>query len=246
MVAGTLAYGRVAAFRPILEHVFSVADQSGGPAQWARNFDPERDSEALLPLIYRWNRGIDWVLLISGLRELYQRVDSLEVLLQGTELPDALDHLVSKIQDAVVRQSSRCGVRATSFRELPRGLRYFLPRPSGGSATKRWWMILRWLVRRPTHGVDLGIWQSRTPSELIIPLDTHVLRISRFLGLTARKDGSLRTAREVTTSLTQYDSQDPVRFDFALAHLGISGGCRGHRVDAVCAACPLDQVCRAV
>ncbi|MEM6929588.1 MAG: DUF2400 family protein, partial [Myxococcota bacterium] len=144
-------------------------------------------------------------------------------------------------RDAVVEAAPDAGVTARTFSDLPRGLRMFLPRPSDGSATKRWWMILRWLVRRP-DGVDRGLWTSRAPSELVIPLDTHVLRIARYVGLTARKDGSLRTALEITAGLRAIDPDDPVRFDFALAHLGISGGCKG-RPDPVCRPCPLRGLC---
>lgn len=247
VLAGTLAYGRVAAFRPVLEALFSQADTAGGPRAWVSGFEPQRDGPALHPLFYRWNRGVDWVLLLEGMRRLYRRVDSLESLLDADEtLPNALDGMITALRDEVVASAPGCGVDASSYGDLPRGLRYLLPRPRDGSATKRWWMILRWLVRRPTQGIDLGIWRSRSPSELVIPLDTHVLRISRFLGLTERKVGSLRAAMQVTDRLRELDPEDPVRFDFAIAHLGISGACRGHRHPEVCPSCPLDLICRAV
>ena len=246
ILSGTLAYGRVAAFRPVLESLFAIAEVSGGPAAWVRSFDPALHASPLLPLFYRWNRGVDWVLLLTGLRRLYERVRSLEALLPADRpLHEALDGLIVHIRHAVLAEAHRCGVPATGFGDLPRGLRYLLPRPADGSATKRWWMILRWLVRRPTAGIDLGLWRSRAPGELVVPLDTHVLRISRFVGLTSRKDGSLRTALEITDGLRRFDADDPVRFDFALAHLGISGGCRGRRDPEVCPSCPLDPVCRA-
>jgi uncharacterized protein (TIGR02757 family) len=84
-----------------------------------------------------------------------------------------------------------------------------------------------------------------SPSALLIPLDTHIHRLSLFLGLTARKDGSWRTAREITDTLALLDPVDPVRFDFALAHLGMSRACLGGRDPVVCPACPLDDVCGA-
>lgn len=236
IVAGTLAYGRVAAFGPVLDHLFGLADAVGGPRAWVDRFDPE----TLRPIVYRWNRGIDWILLLGGLRRLYAEVESLERRLGPGAMPEALDGLVGAIRDAVVAESAGAGVSVAGFSELPRGLRMFLPRPADGSATKRWWMILRWLVRR--DGVDRGLWTSRSPAELVIPLDTHVLRIARYVGLTERKDGSLRTALEITEALRRIDPEDPVRFDFALAHLGISGGCRG-RPDPVCRECALRGVC---
>ena len=236
VLAGTMAYGRVAAFRPVLERLFTLADAHGGPRAWVDGFDREVHAAAVLPLVYRWNRGIDWVLLLMALRASLRRVDTLEALLPpGLPLPEALDALVVSLRDEVVAAAG----------ELPRGVRALLPRPADGSATKRWWMVMRWMIRRPTHGIDLGIWRSRTPAELVVPLDTHVLRLSRFLGLTRRKDGSLRTALEVTAGLRHLDPEDPVRFDFALAHLGISGGCKGHRDARVCPGCPLHPVCLA-
>ncbi|MBX2800966.1 MAG: TIGR02757 family protein [Myxococcales bacterium] len=251
VVAGTLAYGRVAAFRVVLDQIFALADEEGGPRRWVDAFDPEVHGKPLRPLVYRWNRGVDWVLLIAGLSQLYRGSDSLEELLPSADRStddtvEALNILVTSIRDAVVGVADACGVQVGTFAELPRGLRTLLPRPAEGSATKRWWMILRWLVRRPTYGIDLGLWQTRDPAHLVVPLDTHVLRVSRFLGMTGRNDGSLRTALEVTAALRAIDPRDPVRFDFAMAHLGISGQCRGRRHRPICATCPLDPVCTAV
>jgi endonuclease III len=78
-----------------------------------------------------------------------------------------------------------------------------------------------------------------------MPIDTHVFRVARFVGLTERRTADWRTAVEVTEGLRRFDAADPVRFDFALAHLGISGACRGFRDAEVCPGCPLDAVCRA-
>ena len=104
-------------------------------------------------------------------------------------------------------------------------------------------MLMRWMVRRESP--DLGCWSHLDPADLVIPLDTHVSRISRFLGLTQRSDASWRTAEEVTTALRAFSPDDPVRYDFALAHLGISEGCLGYREVKVCSACPLEAVCTA-
>ncbi|MEQ1501758.1 MAG: TIGR02757 family protein [Myxococcota bacterium] len=244
VLAASLAYGRVAAFRPVLDRLVELADAAGGPRAWVDAFEPEVHGPPLRPLYYRWNRGVDWILLLSALNRLYREAPSLEHHLRGDTLPDALDALIGAIRGAAVAAAPGCGVRAATFDALPRGFRTLVPRPADGSATKRWWMFLRWMIR-PADGVDLGLWTRWHPRTLVIPLDTHVLRISRFVGLTRRTDGSLRTAIEVTDALRQLDPDDPVRFDFALAHLGISGACRGHRDPSVCPGCPLDPVCTA-
>ncbi len=144
-----------------------------------------------------------------------------------------------------IRQATEV-VSGVPFAEQPRGLRYLLPSPDGGSACKRWNLFLRWMVRPPREGVDLGIWTTWSPAGLVMPLDVHVHRVSRFLGLTTRNDTSWRTAEAITDALRRLDPEDPVRFDFALAHLGISGDCRGHHDPEVCASCPLEPVCTAL
>lgn len=93
-----------------------------------------------------------------------------------------------------------------------------------------------------TERPDLGLWPIE-PQSLIIPLDTHVHRIARMVGLTRRTDGSWRTAAEITSNLKRIDPDDPVRFDFVLAHLGIDGRCKGKKVDAICKECMLVPVC---
>jgi hypothetical protein len=91
-----------------------------------------------------------------------------------------------------------------------------------GSACKRLNLLLRWMVRRD-DGLDLGLWSEVSPSGLVIPLDTHSSRVARGLGLTQRATMDWRAAEEVTRSLRKYDPDDPVRYDFALCHVSMSG-----------------------
>ncbi len=123
-----------------------------------------------------------------------------------------------------------------------RGTRYFLSSTRGAGAAKRLMMFARWMVR--ASDLDLGLWSSARPDQLLIPLDTHVARISRFIGLTERKGAGMRTVIEITERLRQVDPDDPVRFDFALSHLGILGDCPTRRDPACCATCPLLAACR--
>ncbi|HEX9011610.1 MAG TPA: DUF2400 family protein, partial [Holophagaceae bacterium] len=92
---------------------------------------------------------------------------------------------------------------------------------------------------------DLGLWTRYPKDQLVIPLDTHVARVSRFIGLSARATPDGRMAREITEALRHLDPVDPLRYDFALSHLGILGDCPGVRRKATCAACPLYGICRA-
>ncbi len=248
VLASSLAYGRVAGFWPTLTALFDAADARGGPRAWVDGFDVSRDAEPLWPLVHRWNRGRDLVLLVLGLQHVLRSGGSLGqhlVVTGPADLLPGLTRLIETLRQACVAQAWQVELPAMSFADLPRGARYLLPSPRSGSACKRWNMALRWLVRPDREGIDLGLWTHVPPSALMIPLDTHVHRLSLFLGLTTRKDGSWRTAREITDTLACLDPVDPVRFDFALAHLGMSRACLGGRHESVCPACALDPVCRA-
>ena len=87
--------------------------------------------------------------------------------------------------------------------------------PKKGSACKRLHMALRWLVRNDGI-VDLGIWKRLNPKDLMIPLDVHVARVSRDLGLIDRKSNDRQTVEMLTSRLRDFDAKDPVKYDFAL------------------------------
>ncbi len=120
--------------------------------------------------------------------------------------------------------------------------KHLLPDPSGSSASKRLMLFLRWVVR--SGGVDLGLTQVIPASALVIPVDVHIGRIARNLGLTTRTDASWRTAVEITASLRRLDPHDPVQYDFTLCHKGIDGPCPDEPAPGDCAACVFKPVCR--
>ncbi|MFZ5476384.1 MAG: TIGR02757 family protein [Myxococcota bacterium] len=227
LLAAQLAYGRVDLFGPVIARVLALADARGGPGNFCATFG-ERDAASLAGVVYRWNRGEDFALLFRTLRTAWERHGSLGALFAPGPAKESLAGAIEAL-------------KACAPDETTRGFRTWLASPADGSACKRWLMLMRWMVRR--DDVDLGLWAHLSPRDLVIPLDTHVMRLSRFCGLTARNDAGWRTAEEVTAALRALDPGDPVRFDFALAHLGISGACRGFRDPEVCPACPLEAVC---
>jgi uncharacterized protein (TIGR02757 family) len=108
-------------------------------------------------------------------------------------------------------------------------------------------MFLRWMVR--DDGVDLGLWKGIRPADLLFPMDVHVFRISGLLGLLPDQSATRKTPAPrmrdsvvLTKALAELDPEDPVRYDFAISHLGISGMCRGAGGQS-CRACPLHDVC---
>ncbi|MEO8218699.1 MAG: TIGR02757 family protein [Acidobacteriota bacterium] len=123
-----------------------------------------------------------------------------------------------------------------------RALHYLLSAPDDGSACKRMNLFLRWMVRRTSP--DLGLWEFVNPSQLIIPLDTHVHRITTFLGLNDRRTPDWKAAVAVTKRLARFDRSDPVRYDFAICRLGILDLCSRQRRKENCDVCLLRDVCR--
>jgi uncharacterized protein (TIGR02757 family) len=239
LISAALAFGRVTGFGAVLEAVFERADRLGGPASFAALPLHSLTSE-LGTLQHRWTRGPDiaaFTAAVGAAAAEQPLAELFEVRPDETDVGPALNRAVDTLRAHALRLLS-----VPEYAGLPRGLKHLLSKPAGGSACKRWCMFLRWMCR--TDGVDHGIWPV-PPALLVIPLDTHVLRTARFVGLTARTDGSWRTAMDVTVCLRALCPSDPTRYDFALAHLGISGACKGHRHPPVCQGCALDPICTA-
>jgi uncharacterized protein (TIGR02757 family) len=93
--------------------------------------------------------------------------------------------------------------------------------PLQKSSCKRLNMFLRWMVRKDEKGIDFGIWKNISPKELICPLDVHVSRVARQLGLLHRKQDDWEAATELTQNLRTFNQQDPVKYDFALFSMGV-------------------------
>ena len=107
-----------------------------------------------------------------------------------------------------------------SLEDIPERTRKHIATPERNSTCKRLNMYLRWMVRRDDKGVDFGIWKDISPAQLICPLDVHVARVARQLGILKRKQNDWETALELTEYLRTLDKDDPVKYDFALFGLG--------------------------
>jgi len=245
LFAALMAYGRVDLFLPLLDGLFEHMDSLGGPRTWVETLNVEAERSSLAEFQYRWTRGSHLVLLAACLQRVVQKYGDIQSLFlagwtpQDENVRGSLIYAVEWLRKEAVSRAEECGLSPA----LPRGVKFLLASPESGSACKRWNLYLRWMVRPAQEGVDAGVWKEIPPSALVLPLDTHTHRLSRFLGLTTRQDGSWRTAVEITDGLRKIDPEDPVRFDFALAHLGISGFCKGYQVASVCGVCPLESAC---
>lgn len=109
-----------------------------------------------------------------------------------------------------------------SLQDAPVRTKKHIATPKRNSTCKRLNMFLRWMVRKDNCGVDFGIWNSISSAQLICPVDVHVARVAKKLGLIERKQIDWQAAVELTTHLKKFDRNDPVKFDFALFGLGVA------------------------
>src|SRR5262245_25134242 len=219
--AAALAFGRVASVLQSIESLLTVMGPA--PAQYVRRFNPERERPRLAPLVHRWISGRDLMALLIVLRRMLDDAGSIEAFfLQGD---DATSPHIGPALDSFSTRALATDLRAAYGRRVPRqrGVAYFFPRPSAGSACKRLNLFMRWMVRRDE--IDLGVWSKVSPSRLIVPLDTHIIRLGRCLKLTRYTSPGWKMALDITNALRAFDPKDPVRFDFALCHVGMMNAC---------------------
>jgi uncharacterized protein (TIGR02757 family) len=236
--AAALAFGRVQSVLNSIEGLLAVMGPQ--PAAYVRDFDPARDRQALAHLVHRWTRGVDLAALLWILKQMLDTHGSIEAFFAHGLDEDSEN--VADALDAFSERACRLDVRAVYGKSRPRpGVAYFFARPATGGACKRLNLFLRWMVRR--DAVDLGIWRRVRPSQLIVPLDTHVIRVGRCLRLTKYASPGWRMAADITKALRQLDPEDPVKYDFSLCHIGMMNAC-GYGKRTGDARCPLKGACR--
>ncbi len=240
VIASSFAYGSIVIILRTLESIFSVIGLS--PRKFIEHFDPRFSLRTFCGFKHRFNDGRDLSALFLALQQMVRQAGSIQAFfLRGYNAADV------DVSDSLNRYAT--AVLALDYSDVfgsekpPTGsyFPFLFPAPSSGSACKRLCMLLRWLVR-PADGIDLGIWNGVSPAQLIIPVDTHISRICRYLGLTQRKAADWRMAQEITSALRAFDHLDPVKYDFSLAHLGISDGCDGRDMSR-CVSCQIAPIC---
>jgi uncharacterized protein (TIGR02757 family) len=236
--AAALAFGRVASVNQSIEAVFALMAPS--PAAFVRSFDASTQGSAFASFVHRWTRGADIVALLWILRQMIEQAGSIEGFFAARDDPSTPD--VGASLESFSARALALDLRR-AYGRLPRrpGVCYFFPRPSAGSACKRLNLFLRWMVRH--DAVDLGVWTRVRAARLVVPLDTHVIRLGQCLRLTRYRSPGWRMAAEITSSLRAIDPTDPVRFDFSLCHAGMMGAC-GFHLKQGDSRCPLRGFCR--
>lgn len=202
-IASLLAYGSRKQFIKKLEQLLIDIAQDE-PLNFIQNFEPEIIGD----FNYRFGKPVDFVSIFKILKELYNTSNGLEELFeygyeQNRLFEVAVDYFYSRAD-----------------KNVGQGFYHMIPNPHNGGAMKRMCMYLRWMVRKSS--VDKGIWTFMPASELFIPLDVHVGRISRQMGLLNRKANDFRAVVELTNKLKEFDPEDPVKYDFAMFGYGVN------------------------
>ena len=210
--SSTFAFGNVKQILRILNEIHSVMGES--PYDFLMNFDEKKHAKYFSGMKYRFFSEADIVALFRGLSEIYKNYGSLRYLF-------LLYHSAEdkNLKESISHFSENLLKRICNGNEPTHGIKFMFPDPLKGSAAKRLNLFLRWMIRKDE--LDFGLWTEINPSQLVIPVDTHIARICTELNLTTKKNVSWNMAEEITENLKKYCKEDPVKYDFAICHIGM-------------------------
>lgn len=205
-VASSFAYGSIKCFCGFLEELFKILGNH--PYQFVLDFKPSWLIKKMT-VKYRFSSIHDIVAMLFILQRMLKKADSLEKFFYGENQLDRLENFVKEALSVDLTAVYGKNIKT-------RGLLHFFPSPQKRSPCKRINLFLRWMVR--AQDIDFGLWKTIKPSELIIPLDVHILRVSKRLKLTNKNTQSIKTAQEITEFLKKINPSDPLKYDFILCH----------------------------
>lgn len=205
-LAATIAWGKR---EMIIRNAQSMIERMDrAPADFVRNHTTD-DLHVFDGFVHRTFNVVDLNYFMKALQHIYLDLGGLEsVLTSSNRLSDSIHSF--KQQFFSLHHPERTTKHVAD--------------PLKGSSAKRICMFLRWMVRKDDNGVDFGIWNKLSPSQLKCPLDLHTGNVGRKLGLLKRKQNDWKAVEELSTALAKFDSNDPIKYDFALFGLGIYEG----------------------
>jgi uncharacterized protein (TIGR02757 family) len=229
-----LAYGRVEQIQKSLNNLFERMGKS--PYAFVKSFS-KPEQKKLKGFKHRFTSGRDISDLLILFKKILNRHNSIEEFFVNGHNPNDINIIpaLTKFCDSLCAMHAR-----ENGGHISRGLKYLLVSPAKGSVCKRLNLFLRWMVR--DDEVDTGLWKSVDKSKLIVPVDVHMGRLCKILGLYKRKVISLQAAIEITESFAEIEPDDPVKYDFALSRIGIVEDCNG-RYKNGCELCELAKFC---
>ncbi len=204
LLASGLAYGRVSQILRSTEKVLSILGSS--PSDFLRRVSIRELSRDLDGFKHRFTTGLEIAVMLKSASALQVEWGLLGNMLEDFLSENVYTHALEKFTVNILKGANleKCSL---------------LPRPLKGSACKRLHLFMRWMIR--SDEVDPGCWDRIPSSTLIVPLDVHMFRAARMLGLTARRTTSLAAALEITDRFREINAEDPVKYDFSLTRMGI-------------------------
>lgn len=213
LLASVFAYGNVKQINNTLNKIVLITGNS--PYNFVSNFNIKTETKKFINLKHRFYTSEDIIRLFELIKDVYRNFSSLNNLFLFS-----FNQTDKNVKNGITGFSKYFLDSYQSKFGLPtNGISFMFPLPEKKSACKRMNLFLRWMVR--TDELDFGLWNGILTNKLIIPVDTHIARICRKLGLTGRKNVSWQMAEEITDNLKRYDPHDPVKYDFAICHIGM-------------------------
>ncbi len=210
LIAAVLAYGNVEQINRSVDNALSRMSES--PRGFIENVREEGLRKYFSGFKHRFTTGEQLAKLIHGVKNTINRHGSLRKGFSSYVSPSDetyMHALACWTEDMLVYFDNNAS--------------YLFPSPSRGSACKRSNLFLKWMIR--CDDVDPGVWKGFAPAKLVMPVDTHIYRISKKIGLTDRNNVDLKTALEITEGFRRFSPDDPTKYDFAITRLGIRDDC---------------------
>ncbi|HKI78328.1 MAG TPA: TIGR02757 family protein [Ignavibacteriaceae bacterium] len=214
-IASVFAYGNVRQIINTLDKILIITNAK--PQNFITNFNRSENWIKLKGLKHRFYTDEDIINLFLALQSIYKKEGSLKNVFLKYYSGDNknIKEALSGFSNAFINKIKL----KTNKSKVSLGVRFMFPLPELGSACKRMNLFLRWMIRK--DDLDFGLWNEIPANKLVIPVDTHVARICKQLKLTNYKNVSWKMAEEITDNLMKFDPVDPVKYDFAICHIGM-------------------------
>lgn len=228
-ISAMFSYGNVVSIQKFLEALISNFRES------PREILEKQSIQLPKNIYYRFQTNRDISDFIIGLQILLNESPSLEPYFLNDQKSNQLG--ISNFQKRFLKILQSLNPK----KEISNGLKFLVGSGDKNSANKRYHMFLRWMVRDKFP--DFGIYQNLSKKHLQYPLDTHIVKFSRILGLTHRKTINAKMVEEITNNVKQFNTEDPLLYDFPLSRLGILKICKTKYVKDICTTCKIKSLC---
>ncbi|MGE5436004.1 MAG: TIGR02757 family protein [Syntrophothermus sp.] len=209
LISSTFAYGNVKQINNTLEKIFNILGSH--PNNNLLRMNKREIFKNFEGIKHRFYTNDDVKKFFTVLNKILLKEGSIKniFLKYYDENDDNVKQIINYFSTHMLKQ----------FNDVSPGIKFMFPMPEKGSACKRINLFLRWMVREDE--LDFGLWKEIKKNQLLIPVDTHISRICQKLKLTSKKNVSWNMAEEITNNLKKFDIEDPVKYDFAICHIGM-------------------------